>query len=85
MKSNGDENEELDNYVRENEESTGLMTKCEKAKYLTRAVIDVLKIDMKYPLCFAGWMVTSLVQILYGVYFLLWVTEFVHSGLITDE
>ena len=59
------------------------MTKWEKVKYLTKAVVDLLKSDAKYSLCFAGWMATGLVQILYGVYIMMWVTEFVHTGVLS--
>ena len=58
----------------EPEEPTHEMTNCEKCKYLTRAVIDLMKSDVKYTLCFAGWMCSSLIQILIAIYFMMWVT-----------
>ena len=61
------------------------MTKCEKIKYLTTQVIALLKSDLKYSLCFVAWMSTSLIQILYSIYLMLWITDFVHSGVLEDD
>ena len=44
-----------------------------------------MKSDAKYTLCFAGWGCTALIQILMATYFMMWVTEFVHTGVLSGE
>ena len=84
--NNAADNNAADNNATDNlEETTATMTKCEKIKYLTSAVIDLLKSDLKYTLCFIAWMSTSLIQILYAIYLMLWVTEFVHTGVLDNN
>lgn len=61
------------------------MTNSEKVKYLTGKVIELVKSDIKYPLCFLGVMVTKLVTILYSIYLMLWMTSFVETGMIDSE
>ena len=56
--------EGFDDAVLETEETeapTAEMTKWEQCKYLTKTVIDLMKSDVKYTLCFAGWMCSSLI------------------------
>lgn len=57
----------------------------EKVTYLTRKVYNLIKSDVKYPLCFLGVMVTKLVAILYSIYLMLWMTSFVESGVIESD
>ena len=61
------------------------MTKCEKVRYLTSKVVELIKTDLKYTLCFVAWMSTSLIQILYAIYLMLWMTEFVHTGVLESD
>ena len=85
LKTNKAIQQEDDNEVGIVEETTATMTKCEKIKYLTSAVIELLKSDLKYTLCFIAWMSTGLIQILYTIYLMLWVTEFVHTGVLDNN
>lgn len=48
-------------------------------------MVDLVKSDIKYPLCFLGMMVTKLVTILYSIYLMLWMTSFIETGKIESE
>ena len=41
-----------------------------------------VKKDMKYLFCFIAVMVTKLIQVLYSVYLVLWITDFARRGVL---
>ena len=61
------------------------MSKWEKVKFLTSTVCDLIKSDVKYSLCFIAWMSCSLISILYSIYLMMWITEFIHTGVLEDD
>ena len=61
------------------------MGKCEKIRYLTGRVWTVVTSDIKYLFCFVAVMMTSLVQVLYSIYLVLWIDSFVHSGALESD
>ena len=61
------------------------MSKREKVAYLTGRVYETSKNDAKYLFCFAAVMITSLVQVLYSIYLMLWITNFVNLGVLASD
>ena len=61
------------------------MEKFDKIRYLTGRVCTVIRSDVKYLFCFVAVMMTSLVQVLYSIYLVLWIDSFVHSGALESD
>ena len=59
------------------EEAPEGLTCWQKTKFLTQSVKQEVVKDMKYLFCFVAVMVTKLIQVLYSVYLVLWITNFV--------
>ena len=67
------------------QEATKRLSCWEKTKYLTDCVKQEINKDFKYLFCFVAAMVTKLVQVLYSVYLILWITDFVERGVLQDN
>ena len=44
--------------------------------------MEEVKKDAKYALCFAAVTVVKLVQVLYSVYLVLWIADFINEGVL---
>ena len=52
---------------------------------MTDCVWQEINKDRKYLFCFVAAMVTKLVQVLYSVYLVIWITDFVEKGVLQDN
>ena len=61
------------------------MSRWDKAVYLTGEVKSTIMSDMKYPLSFVAWFSTALIQVLISSFLLLYITDYVKTGVLSDD
>ena len=61
------------------------MSFTEKFKFLTGRLKEEILSDGKYLFCFISVTVTKLLQVLYSVYLMLWILNFVETGVLVDQ
>ena len=75
-----------DVYTEQTEQDQDLrLSPCEKIKFLTNQVLQTVKSDMRYSLCFASWVSTSLVPLLASTFLMLYISHFAKIGVLADD